>query len=355
MPDLRGLAVVNRCSATPQPQSQQPQTHPFLSHLIAVFSIYELGPSPAPLPRYDGPGDWQTDSILRSLNSLARRMYTAEETLGAIKASESWKSNGPEHKKRRSVGDIPHDSSSHSPSSQAMGSSHSPPQSSNHSNNTSSGFSNSANGNPTSFFPPKVYPNSTNGSVITDNTSHSDDMNVDTSDTEDEPTPSVSHRTTAVGRTPSPMTISLDGLTSSLDTANMFAWTHNNGTSVSAPPTSHADHIMCPTCGKTITDTFTMSKITANFSGSASGSPLVVPPGPLAAAAFESGMSAVEELRLLKAQVQDVARVCNAVARGDLSQKITVPVQGVVMVQLKDVINTMVKNKNSSVKKETHD
>jgi osomolarity two-component system sensor histidine kinase NIK1 len=53
-------------------------------------------------------------------------------------------------------------------------------------------------------------------------------------------------------------------------------------------------------------------------------------------------MSAVEELRLLKAQVQDVARVCNAVARGDLSQKITVPVQGVVMVQLKDVINGMV-------------
>ena len=53
-------------------------------------------------------------------------------------------------------------------------------------------------------------------------------------------------------------------------------------------------------------------------------------------------MSAVEELRLLKAQVQDVAKVCNAVARGDLSQKITVPVQGPVMIQLKDVINTMV-------------
>jgi osomolarity two-component system sensor histidine kinase NIK1 len=53
-------------------------------------------------------------------------------------------------------------------------------------------------------------------------------------------------------------------------------------------------------------------------------------------------MSAVEELRLLKAQVQDVARVCKAVADGDLTQKITVPVQGPVMVQLKDVINTMV-------------
>lgn len=71
-------------------------------------------------------------------------------------------------------------------------------------------------------------------------------------------------------------------------------------------------------------------------------SPLVVPPGPLATAAFESGMSAVEELKLLKTQVQDVSRVCQAVARGDLSQKITVPVQGVVMVHLKDVINTMV-------------
>jgi len=72
-------------------------------------------------------------------------------------------------------------------------------------------------------------------------------------------------------------------------------------------------------------------------------SPLVVPMGTLTAAAFESGMSAVEELKLLKAQVQDVSRVCNAVAKGDLSQKITVPVQGVVMVQLKDVINTMVR------------
>ena len=59
-------------------------------------------------------------------------------------------------------------------------------------------------------------------------------------------------------------------------------------------------------------------------------------------AAVESGMSAVEELRLLKALVQDVAGVCNAVARGDLSQKITVKVEGIVMAQLKDVINGMV-------------
>ncbi|KAJ6550852.1 hypothetical protein DFH09DRAFT_1262703 [Mycena vulgaris] len=43
-------------------------------------------------------------------------------------------------------------------------------------------------------------------------------------------------------------------------------------------------------------------------------------------------------------RVRDVARVCNAVATGDLTQKIIVPVQGDLMVQLKKVINTMVDN-----------
>ena len=51
----------------------------------------------------------------------------------------------------------------------------------------------------------------------------------------------------------------------------------------------------------------------------------------------------MEELKLLKTQVQDVSRVCQAVARGDLSQKITVPVQGNVIIQLKEVINTVVR------------
>ena len=60
---------------------------------------------------------------------------------------------------------------------------------------------------------------------------------------------------------------------------------------------------------------------------------IVVLPGPMLA--FERDMSTVEELRLLKAQVSDLARACNAVARGDLCQKVTVPVHGVVMVQLR--------------------
>ncbi|KAG2346228.1 hypothetical protein BDR05DRAFT_851907, partial [Suillus weaverae] len=70
--------------------------HPFLSHLIALLSAYELCPMSTPPPRYDGPADWQTDTILRSLGAVARRMYTAEETLASIKASECWQTNGPE-------------------------------------------------------------------------------------------------------------------------------------------------------------------------------------------------------------------------------------------------------------------
>ncbi|PKI84485.1 histidine kinase [Malassezia vespertilionis] len=56
----------------------------------------------------------------------------------------------------------------------------------------------------------------------------------------------------------------------------------------------------------------------------------------------QSGLSAEEELHLLKAQVQDIARVCKAVALGDLTQHIMVPVQGPVMVELKEIINQMV-------------
>jgi osomolarity two-component system, sensor histidine kinase NIK1 len=112
-------------------------------------------------------------------------------------------------------------------------------------------------------------------------------------------------------------------------------------------PTSPHSPYPCPTCRRPLaksggTQAFSGISHTNGVVPSPNGSPLVVPPGPLSAAAFESGLSAVEELRLLKAQVQDVARVCKAVADGDLTQKIEVGVQGPVMVQLKDVINSMV-------------
>ncbi|TFK18039.1 hypothetical protein FA15DRAFT_731614 [Coprinopsis marcescibilis] len=93
-------------------------------------------------------------------------------------------------------------------------------------------------------------------------------------------------------------------------------------------PANQTSPHRCPNCGQWTPN----SSSTLLDSGYTAGFP----------AAESSPLSATEELKLLKAQVQDVARVCNAVARGDLSQKITVPVQGVVMVQLKDVINGMV-------------
>ncbi|KXN83025.1 hypothetical protein AN958_01913 [Leucoagaricus sp. SymC.cos] len=158
--------------------------------------------------------------------------------------------------------------------------------------------------------------------------------------------------------------------------AQALASNGSSSGSTSAPPTSHA---FCPTCGKTISDPMVLplyagygvirpyAVLTAGIvngyglgpfglgplggtagmgngeggdadsSGinSSGSSPMIVPSmGPLAHAAFESGMSAVEELTLLKAQVQDVARVCNTVAKGDLSQKIIVPVQGVLYFRL---------------------
>lgn len=295
---------------------------PFFSHLIALLSTYELCPMSTPPPRYDGPGDWQTDSILRSLAAVARRMYTAEEALASIKASESWQANGPETKKRRSVGDTP------MPSLSSSQKDHNPSFPSQPSTMTTSKHANAARG---SFFSDATL-NRADGSADVDMLA--EDATVGAADVDR--VPSARPISSRVQN----MSLSLDNIPNNFDPSKLHRTFSNS--SASAPSTSHLEHMSCPTCGKVITDTITMSRINGSFNGSPSGSPLVVPPGPLAAAAFESGMSAVEELRLLKAQVQDVARVCNAVARGDLSQKITVPVQGVVMVQLKDVINTMV-------------
>jgi hypothetical protein len=132
-----------------------------------------------------------------------------------------------------------------------------------------------------------------------------------------------------------PMSISLEGI-------NPTPISRTDSGLSSAPASStHTHRAVCAYCGKTLIDS---RRKPGTFTAvSPIGSPLVVDSsGPLAVAAYESGMNAVDELRLLKAQVQDVARVCKAVAAGDLSQKITVNVEGVVMIQLKDVINTMV-------------
>ncbi|GJE84161.1 hypothetical protein PsYK624_002370 [Phanerochaete sordida] len=68
---------------------------------------------------------------------------------------------------------------------------------------------------------------------------------------------------------------------------------------------------------------------------------LIIPPGPLCHAT-EPALNPTEELRLLKAGVSDIARVCNAVAQGDLSQRITCPAGLTVISQLNDLVNEMI-------------
>ena len=73
-------------------------TDPFRSHLVALLSIYELGPFPgAPMPRYDGPADWQTEMILKSLGGVAKRMWDAEAavvSIGGISKGAQLKGDG---------------------------------------------------------------------------------------------------------------------------------------------------------------------------------------------------------------------------------------------------------------------
>ncbi|KAH9929248.1 uncharacterized protein B0H18DRAFT_953709 [Fomitopsis serialis] len=313
-----------------------PVGHPFFQYLVAALSVYELGPSSLPVPKYEGPSDWQTDSILRSLTAVARRMYTAEEALAAIKASESC---GPESKKRRSVGDSPPVSSASSSSSRSDGA-----EANSSTSQTATSTSPFFVGTPSSSV--ESIP-----STMDDNGHHPQHVDkdvemfdADADESETTPQAQPPRGRNGLRRTPSPMSISLKDVVNPLDNPRTFKVKQIGPQS--APPTSTAESAHCPHCGKNLYTNFDVNAPQLS-------SPLVVPIGPLAAAAFESGMSAVEELKLLKAQVQDVARVCNAVARGDLSQKITVPVQGVVMVQLKEVINAMVKDISKEVTRVT--
>ena len=296
---------------------------PFLAHLILILSIYDLPHSPSPIPSYNGPSTWQTDDILRALKTMARRMYTAEDTLGSINASAN-SENGPDALGAR---DILRPSIPSAKSSQAN-----LPRISSDSSTASvpsSTTTRSLSSIPHSSFSPPPFPLHNVTSLVAD---VEQNVNVSESRSDRERSP---HAVQLSNRAISPMPISLDGSRS--------ADCPNSASSLSAPPTPHGDLVPCPLCGGTVGDSIAFSEASSAFKTSpSSGSPTIVPPGPLVDVACESGMDAVEELRLLKAQISDAARVCNAVAHGDLSQKITVPVQGVVMVQINDVINGMV-------------
>ncbi|KAL4267524.1 hypothetical protein AB1N83_001077 [Pleurotus pulmonarius] len=204
LPWRHSATSLSRTMTSSDPSPLPPPDHPFLSYLVALLSVYELGPNPGPLPAYDGPSDRQTDAIVRSLASVMERMYQAEADA----------SRGNEARETRSQ---PHSSSS-------------------------------------SGSVPQI---NTDAALITTSTSE--------------------------GTRPPAGTLASDDATD-----------------------LHSE---------------TSSDTTAVF-----------------------GMSQAEELKLLRAQVLEVAHVCNAVAIGDLSQKITVPSQGSSMVQSKDAANKMVDN-----------
>ena len=99
------------------------------------------------------------------------------------------------------------------------------------------------------------------------------------------------------------MTIFLDGLSPSIDLSDFFTQAYRN--TRAHPADSHsalsAAHAPCPSCGKLVSDP---GMVPGYSETSPDSSPLVLM-DPLAAVAFESGMSAVEEFRLLKAQVSE--------------------------------------------------
>ncbi|KAK7685262.1 hypothetical protein QCA50_011625 [Cerrena zonata] len=236
---------------------------------------------------------------------MARCMYTAEVAYSSINTSKSLRAS-PDIKKHRSVSDsLPISSSSSTSSAE---------------------FTNIIAPSDVSSQSPFFSHN--NSSVNSLNSAYQEAKDrVDVETVESETTPSAPTQHTA-NSSSNPMTINLDGVPNPLDRTCL--------------PNGNEHHVTCPHCGHGFTFNTSNSTTVELITGEPLSSPVVVPPSPLAAAAYESGMSIVEEPKLLKQQVQDVSRACNAVARGDVSQKITVPVQGVVMVQLKEVINTMV-------------
>ncbi|KAF9033886.1 hypothetical protein BJ165DRAFT_1332673, partial [Panaeolus papilionaceus] len=78
-----------------------PPTDPFKAHLISLLSLYELHPiglkpkhgpgvvsngSHNPIPKYEGPTDWQTDAIFRSIGEIVSRMWRAERVVEVLRA-----------------------------------------------------------------------------------------------------------------------------------------------------------------------------------------------------------------------------------------------------------------------------
>ncbi|KAJ7074815.1 hypothetical protein C8F01DRAFT_1243023 [Mycena amicta] len=223
---------------------------PFKDHLLAILSLYDTpAQASSPIPRYQGPRDWQTDAILRKVEAL----------LGARKTTTTTKPpvvNGISSSIRRPA----------TPTLSGL-----PP--------------------PDDFALNRARASSPD-SEASYNTALEDEVHVngDSSSSSSDAKPFLSYAG-GIPRAP------------------------YDPDFTATPPAAALPHVQS----------------------------VAIVPG-IRPHSSQSGMDALEELKYLKDQVRDVARVCKAVAMGDLKQKITVPVQGELMVQLKQVINSMVDN-----------
>lgn len=74
----------------------------FQRYVMCLIDFYSHSPESnvLPTPIYNGPRSWKTDSIINGIETMARRMITAEMTLQDIDEDREC---GPSKKKRRSV------------------------------------------------------------------------------------------------------------------------------------------------------------------------------------------------------------------------------------------------------------
>ncbi|KAJ7717441.1 hypothetical protein B0H16DRAFT_1700968 [Mycena metata] len=287
----------------------------FKDHLLAVLSLHDAPrAAAAPIPRYSGPSDWQTEAILRKATII--------NGMGSASGKR--------------------------PPTPVLAGLPPVPQNILHSNGTTT------NG--------RGFPDS----EASYNTALEDDVESSTDTTTNSPSASYNSPSPSTSNNGGPANNTSAGACPTCGHHSNSTRTHNAATSPLRPYPYPYPYPVYARTNPNGTD--------ADFSDGArphprlhqrrippypypypyTESPGVVPTGgalasaalasaalasaALASAATQGGMDALEELRLLKDQVRDVSRVCNAVATGDLTQKITVPVQGDLMVQLKKVL-----------------
>lgn len=94
LPPVRALPNTHRRSHVSSRPSRALSVPP-IPHFTAPGSPPPPYEGAAPLPRYDGPRDWQTDAVERALGRVAARMYAAEAQLQALTNGEN--GNGTRH------------------------------------------------------------------------------------------------------------------------------------------------------------------------------------------------------------------------------------------------------------------